>query len=106
MKRKGVNALGAKRAAYQRQYNRSLREVALEKYGGKCYCCGETQYEFLGIDHLNGGGHLHRQEMKKDGLHITLWLRKHNYPEGFGVLCHNCNLARGYYGYCPHSIKT
>jgi hypothetical protein len=22
--------------------------------------------------------------------------------KGYRVLCHNCNLARGFYGYCPH----
>ena len=23
----------------------------------KCQCCGETQPEFLTLDHINGGGH-------------------------------------------------
>lgn len=30
------------------------------------------------------------------------WQRKNNYPKGFQVLCHNCNLAKGFYGKCPH----
>jgi hypothetical protein len=25
------------------------------------------------------------------------------FPDGFQVLCHNCNLAKGYYGECPHN---
>jgi hypothetical protein len=30
------------------------------------------------------------------------YLRKHNYPPGFRVLCHNCNMAFGHFGRCPH----
>jgi hypothetical protein len=29
-------------------------------------------------------------------------LAKHGYPDTFQLLCHNCNLARGFYGTCPH----
>lgn len=32
------------------------------------------------------------------------WLSKHGLPTGFRVLCHNCNSAHGYYGYCPHDV--
>jgi hypothetical protein len=28
----------------------------LSAYGGKCVCCGESEYKFLAIDHINGGG--------------------------------------------------
>ena len=33
---------------------------------------------------------------------IYRWLIKHKFPPGIQVLCHNCNLAKGYYGACPH----
>lgn len=33
---------------------------------------------------------------------IPWWLRRNNYPNGFQVLCHNCNMAKGFYGKCPH----
>jgi len=37
------------------------------------------------------------------GRSFYLWLKRHGYPaDEFRVLCHNCNAARGYYGYCPH----
>jgi len=32
---------------------------------------------------------------------LYLWLEKQNYPEGFQVLCANCNTARTK-GVCPH----
>ena len=79
--------------------NQTLRLAAIKKYGGKCICCGERQIEFLAIDHTNGGGSKHRKAIKKS---IYLYLHQENYPEGFRILCHNCNSARGYYGYCPH----
>lgn len=76
----------------------------------KCQCCHETCIEFLTIDHINGGGNEHRRELgtaRKDSSNpswggMYKWLKKNNYPEGFRVLCFNCNCARGIYGYCPH----
>jgi hypothetical protein len=79
---------------------RKRREL-LDHYGGKCACCGEEHYEFLSIDHINGGGTKHRAEVGKGDVFYK-WLRKNGYPEGFRVLCHNCNQAIGFYGFCPH----
>lgn len=82
-----------------RDRHRELREACIKAYGGACDCCGETRYEFLAMDHIDGGGRKHR---KKVGTKIVRWLVKNEFPEGFRVLCHNCNAALGYYGYCPH----
>ena len=87
----------------QRIEHRNRREKVLAYYGGACVCCGETQVEFLAIDHVNGDGKKHREEMgSKNGGKIYLWLIRHNFPDGFQVLCHNCNMSKGFYGYCPH----
>ncbi len=75
------------------------RMQCIEHYGGRCECCGEVRYEFLAIDHINGGGEKHR---KKIGNKIARWLLRNNFPSGFRILCHNCNQALGHYGYCPH----
>jgi hypothetical protein len=32
-------------------------------------------------------------------------LIKNNFPDGFQVLCHNCNMSIGLYGYCPHQTE-
>lgn len=87
---------------YRRNSNRRRREEVIAHYGGKCECCGETTYEFLGIDHIEGGGGKHRKELATQGHTLYTWLKKNNYPEGFRVLCHNCNMAIGFYGSCPH----
>ena len=96
--------------AYNRKYHQKVKEDTLKKYGGKCKCCGETQMEFLSIDHVNGGGNIHRRKIKAEGggtASMYRWLKKNGYPKkGFQVLCYNCNLAKGFYGECPHKLKV
>lgn len=85
-----------------------LRDAAFEAYGGYvCKCCGETEKLFLQIDHVNNDGAKHRREVfgKKSGSgqNIYRWLRDNNFPEGFQVLCANCNLGKHRNGgICPH----
>lgn len=75
----------------------------------RCTCCGEPNIEFLTFDHINNDGAKQRKEIhigfKKHGYHFYVWLIKHNFPEGYQVLCWNCNCAKGFYGYCPHSFS-
>lgn len=82
-----------------------LRLSLIHRYGGQCVCCNESREEFLGIDHVNGGGSRHRAEIHKSGNTFYGWLRKNGDLESFRVLCHNCNLALGFYGRCPHQAK-
>lgn len=87
---------------------RKLKIDAINAYGGKCDCCGIDNYEFMAIDHIYGNGNKHRKDNKiGGGQQFYRWLKKQNYPSGFRVLCHNCNMSYGLYGYCPHqnSIK-
>ncbi len=67
----------------------------------KCACCGEAHIEFLTIDHIDGGGNTHRKS-QLSGIKIHRWLHINRYPAGFRVLCSNCNMAYGAFGYCPH----
>lgn len=84
-----------------RERQREIRREVLEHYGSICTCCGEREQKFLCIDHIGGWGNKHRKEVKTK---IYAWLIKNNYPEGLQVLCHNCNMAKGFYGICPHKI--
>lgn len=88
-------------------YNRKVRAQVLEAYGGRCMCCGEDTPEFLGIDHVNNDGESHRRELKGYGRSIYQWLKREGYPQDgrFQLLCHNCNMAKGCYGACPHQGK-
>ena len=87
-----------------RERHRRIRKETLLIYGAKCECCGETRIEFLAFDHINGNGNEHRRSIGKHfSSNMARWLRKNNYPKGIvRILCHNCNLAKGFYGYCPH----
>jgi hypothetical protein len=82
-----------------------LREGILEAYGNKCACCGEKQQEFLAIDHINNDGAEHRRSIGGGGM-MYRWLKKHGYPEGFQILCQNCNWGKRLYGICPHQFKS
>lgn len=83
--------------------NRKLKIEVQAAYGSKCNCCGETTFEFLAIDHTNNDGAAFRKQTGLVGLSLYRWLRRNGYPkEGFQLLCHNCNCAKGFYGVCPH----
>ncbi len=84
-------------ASYSRDSNARARSAALEAYGNECACCGEAGEQFLTIDHINGDGAAHRRET---GGNTYYWLRQNGYPEGFRVLCWNCNSALGLRGFC------
>lgn len=83
----------------KRAYWRRLREEVINHYGGVCVCCGEDEIVFLALDHVNDDGAEHR---RKVGSNIYSWIRSHGFPEGFQVLCSNCNWAKHSVGICPH----
>lgn len=101
--------LARDRAHYQahREEKKEARHVlkiqVFNGYGGAfCRCCGEKEWEFLSIDHVNGDGSAHRKRLGIGGDAFYRWLKSQGYPPGFRVLCFNCNLALGFFGYCPH----
>ena len=55
-----------------------------------CVRCGFSDIRALSIDHINGGGTKHRIELGRTGEAFYRWLRMNGYPEGYQVLCHNC----------------
>lgn len=84
---------------------RARRLEALRHYSTtpepSCGCCGEATVAFLTFEHTQGGGRAHRRETGGGGF--ISWLRVNGYPEGFEVLCMNCNHGRRVNGgICPH----
>jgi len=57
----------------------------------KCNSCGEDIYEFLEIDHLNGGGHQHYTKTHGKVMNDII---KNNFPEEYQILCSNCNIKK------------
>jgi hypothetical protein len=86
--------------SWSKESNIALKKEVIAAYGGACKCCDEDIFEFLTIDHVDGGGRKHRQEL---GMTLYKWLKKNGFPqEGFRLLCIDCNFSLGKYGYCPH----
>lgn len=85
----------------EREYHRHLRMEVILAYGAKCVCCGEENFYFLTLDHVNNDGVDHRRVI---GSSMYLWAKINNYPDTLQVLCYNCNLAKqnSGFGYCPH----
>lgn len=88
-------------------YELKVKDAVFNHYGGyKCRCCGEEELVFLTIDHIHGGGTKHRREMGGGGKHNYRWIYKNDFPEGFQVLCYNCNSGRARNNnICPHEEK-
>jgi len=99
-KAKNRESINKKRTLYRQR----VRKEVLDYYGGKCACCGETEIKFLCLDHINGGGSKdHKKTEHGQGWYF--YLRRYK-PEYVQVLCHNCNMAKGFYGGCPHVAKS
>jgi hypothetical protein len=80
-----------------------IKNEVFNAYGGYvCVCCGELEKAFLSIDHINNDGAEHRKNMSS-GSNTYRWLRDNNFPNGFQVLCMNCQWGKkNCNGVCPH----
>jgi len=95
------------------RWRENLRRLVLDHYSKgtfECSCCGEKERDFLVIDHMvNGQGNQHRRAIfgvKASGGHrMHQWLTKNGFPEGFQVLCANCNSSKGKHGECVHKVR-
>lgn len=94
---------------YHREYRLKLRTEVLLHYGGICVCCDEDDIRFLTLDHVNNDGAEHRtllgNRTSNDVVYrwIAKQIRSGKTPEGFQVLCWNCNCGRAMNGgVCPH----
>lgn len=90
-----------------RAVREQTRTDVLLAYGHRCHCCGESTREFLGVDHIKGGGNQHRKRTGLTGRRFYAWLKRQGFPrDDFRLLCHNCNFAKGLYHHCPHEQRA
>lgn len=83
------------------RYRRKLKQDIVDAYGKECACCGESNFEFLQLDHIHGDGIKHRRELGSANVYKAV--RDEGFPEDkYRLLCANCNHSHGMYGYCPH----
>jgi hypothetical protein len=89
--------------AQKKRADRELKQEIIDAYGGECECCGESIFEFLTIDHTNGDGAEHRRQLGGKGRRLYAAIKAEGFPKGrYRLLCFNCNITLGFYGYCPH----
>ncbi len=91
--------------AKRQAHHQAVKDEVFGHYGGyACACCGETERAFLTIDHVRNDGAKHRREQGRKAYSICRWLRLNGFPDGFQVLCMNCNWAKRL-GQCPHEKR-
>jgi hypothetical protein len=98
----------AKAIAYGLEYRRQAKLDAIRHYSNGsmvCHCCGESEVDFLNIDHIHGGGTKERKVHKRGGSSFAVYLRTRGFPSGFRILCYNCNCALAHFSVCPHERK-
>lgn len=91
-------------AAKQRLTN--IRQKVLEIYGDRCACCGEKEYWFLTIDHINNDGWKERKVGGKNTTSSEMICRRLVFGpkrDDIQILCYNCNCAKQRIGFCPHN---
>lgn len=89
---------------WERRYREKLRLAALAKTGMACACCGENDVQVLTIDHVHGGGNIHRK-LVGGVFGVFRLIRDTDDMSAFQTLCWNCNLSKGFHGACAHKRK-
>lgn len=80
------------RKKYFKEHHLNKRISVLNHYCNnniKCAHCCCKDIDCLTIDHIDGGGKKHMRNIGF-GSHLINWLIKNNFPEGFQILCCNC----------------
>lgn len=85
----------------------AAKTACVRHYGGedpRCACCRLSNFDCMTVDHLNGGGRKHREGLGSFGIggRFHVWLLRQGLPDGYRILCFNCNFGAGAYGECPH----
>ncbi len=119
--------------ARAREAKARTRAQVIARLGGACACCGETEYAFLEVDHVNDDGAEHRKELAarraeraaerefalsaerraRLSFNRVMGMGKAIYAEflrgdcayELQVLCANCHAAKSRTGSCPHELR-
>ncbi len=93
----GLRDYKAKLIKSKREYRYKYKFIVVAHYSmGEMRCreCPCNDLFCLQIDHIEGGGNQHREELKSKKCNLYHWLINNDFPEGFQVLCANCNVRK------------
>lgn len=89
-------------AGYARARRKNLRDEFLAAFGGACECCGESEPDFLTLEHRGGWGGEHRKTKPYSSQQLADAKRDGWPKDKYGILCFNCNRATSGGKTCPH----
>jgi len=97
---------------YQIKNNAKLKLEVFTHYSIKisnsktpiCACCGYSDIRFLSLDHINGREFVDDKERKLVSGALWKYVKSKGFRDGYQILCHNCNIAKGKGKYCPHQL--
>lgn len=83
---------------YNRKKNQNIKKLVISYYSKgtiKCKRCGFNNIDELSIDHIHSNGNEHRKILNnKSGCNFYWWLIRNDFPNGYQVLCMNCNFIK------------
>jgi hypothetical protein len=83
-----------KRLSYEKWLNSPSGKYVTSVLGKDLCCdwCGETWFDFLSLNHVDGGGNKDREEKLPQGKSLYSHLRARDFPDidKWNVLCFNC----------------
>lgn len=89
------------------RHKRKKKFLVLQHYGNKCACCGENEFWFLTIDHVNNDGHVEYSSIYRSGHMLHTKIIREAFPNSYQILCWNCNVGKHLNGgECPHRNKV
>ena len=87
--------MNAKAVEYNRRVRRALRIAVVQKLGGACSVCGNSDMRVLDIDHIDGTGY---KVNRLGSSHKIPWLRAilDGTATNAQLLCANCHRIKSY----------
>jgi 5-methylcytosine-specific restriction endonuclease McrA len=81
-----------------RAHRAKIRSEVIQRYGGRCVSCGETDAIVLVIDHVNDDGSAIKKpngRRKYGGSILYALMKKEGWPsDKYQLLCCNCNIRK------------
>jgi hypothetical protein len=86
-----------------------VRRATRAYLGNKCACCGETEQEFLSVDHVRNNGAKHRREKGREAWMWEVWkaIKEKRIVTEYQLMCFNCNFSKHFgKGVCAHKRRA